>query len=194
MADREQGLDVELRKRVYFHPRGPWSAGSGAGNRISNVVTSRRRSAFARGYACRSHHVDHAGDEAEQHKHDETERRCRQQTVETPANPCPDGNARNQLRGKAETKRHRGSSGSPVAAFSAGLVRPGFAAVTNFGQPVIETSEPCGKRSFVGRRLIAIPICVVASVFGHAQDTKRCCGGWKLRPSPQEAARAILTA
>src|SRR3979411_1401565 len=95
-----------------------------AGNRISNVVTSRRRSAFARGYTCRSHHVDHAGDKAEQQKHDETERRCRQQAVETPANPCPDGNARNQLRGKAETECHAGSPGSPVAAFSTGLVSP----------------------------------------------------------------------
>src|SRR5205823_1663445 len=98
------------------------------------------------------------------------------QTVETPANPGPDDNARNQLRGKPETERHRRSSGRPVAAFSAGLVSPDFAAVANFGQPVIETSEPCGKRSFVGRRMIAISICVVAVVFGHAQDTKRCGG------------------
>src|SRR3979411_2169722 len=108
-----------------------------AGNRISNVVTSRQRSASARGYAGRSHHVDHAGDKAEQQKHDETERRCRQQTVETPANHSPDDNARDQLRGKAETKRHGRGPGSPVAAFSSGLVSPDFAAVTNFGQPVI---------------------------------------------------------
>jgi hypothetical protein len=54
------------------------------------------------------------------------------------------------------------------------LISPDFAAVTNFGQPVIQTSEPCGKRSFVGRRLIAIATSVVILVFGHAQDTKRC--------------------
>ena len=53
----------------------------------------RRRSASARSYARRSHHVDHTGDEAEQNKHDETERRCRQQTVEPPANRRPDDNA-----------------------------------------------------------------------------------------------------
>jgi hypothetical protein len=27
MAEREEGLDVELMNRVDFHPRGPWSAG-----------------------------------------------------------------------------------------------------------------------------------------------------------------------
>jgi hypothetical protein len=54
------------------------------------------------------------------------------------------------------------------------LISPDFAAVTNFGQPVIQTSEPCGKRSFVGRRLIVISTCVGAFVFGHAQDCKRC--------------------
>jgi hypothetical protein len=54
------------------------------------------------------------------------------------------------------------------------LISPDFAAVTNFGQPVIQTSEPCGKRSFVGRRLIAIATYVVVFVFGHAQDIKRC--------------------
>jgi hypothetical protein len=54
------------------------------------------------------------------------------------------------------------------------LISPEFPVVANFGQSVIETSEPCGKRSFVGRRLIAIATCVVILVFGHAQDIKRC--------------------
>src|SRR5919106_3033964 len=173
MADREEGFDIELVDRVDFHPRGSLSTGL-AGNRISNVVTSRRCSASAGSYACRSHHVDHTGSEAEQQKHDETERRRRQQTVEPPANRRPDDNARNQLRGKPETQRHRRCSGSPVSAFSSGLISPEFPAVPNFGQPLIQTSEPCGKRSFVGRRLIAIPTCVVVLVFGHAQDSKRC--------------------
>src|ERR1700676_633907 len=43
MADREQWLDVELMDRVDFHPRGSWSSGLRAGNRISNVMTSRQR-------------------------------------------------------------------------------------------------------------------------------------------------------
>ena len=77
VAEREEGLDIELVDRVDFHPRGSLSTGL-AGNRISNVVTSRRRSAPAWTCACSSHHVDHAGDEAEQKKHDETERRRRQ--------------------------------------------------------------------------------------------------------------------
>jgi hypothetical protein len=64
----------------------------------------------------------------------------------------------------------------PVSASSSGLVSPDFAAVPNFGQPVIQTSEPCGKRSFVGGRLIAISISAVVRAFRHAKDPKRCCG------------------
>src|SRR5258705_8637344 len=44
MADREERLDVELMDRVDFHPRGSWSSGSPAGNRISNDRTSRQPS------------------------------------------------------------------------------------------------------------------------------------------------------
>jgi hypothetical protein len=43
------------------------------------------------------------------------------------------------------------------------------------GQPPIEISEPCGKRSFVGSRMLAIS--VLAAVFvravSHALDTRR---------------------
>src|SRR6267378_49194 len=46
MADREERLDVELMDRVDFHPRGSWSSGFAAGNRISNDRTSRQRSAL----------------------------------------------------------------------------------------------------------------------------------------------------
>ena len=42
MADREEGLDIELMDRVDFHPRGSLIRRPLAGNRISNVVTSRR--------------------------------------------------------------------------------------------------------------------------------------------------------
>jgi hypothetical protein len=47
------------------------------------------------------------------------------------------------------------------------LVSLDFPAVANFGQPLIQTSEPCGKRSFVGR-FIAISISVVVRAFSHA--------------------------
>jgi hypothetical protein len=157
-----------------FHPRGSWSTGL-AGNLNYRCRDFPSRSAPAWNHARRPHHVDYAGDEAEQKKHDETERRCRQQTVETPANHRPDDNARDQLRGEAETARHGRSSGSTVSAFGAGLISPDLAVVANFGQPMIQTSEPCGKRSFVGGRLIAMSICIVVGVFGHAQDIKRCC-------------------
>ena len=166
MAERDDGLDVELMNRVDFHPRGSWSSGFPAGNRISNARTSRQRSAPAWSHARRPHHIDHAGDKAEQKKHDETERRRRQQAVETPANHRSDNNAGDQLRRKPETARHRRGSGSSVSTSRSGLVCPDFAVVPNFGQTVIQTSEPCGKRSFVGR-FIATSISAVFRAVRH---------------------------
>src|SRR6476661_7942212 len=55
--------------------------------------------------ACRPHHVDHAGREAEQEEHDETPGRGRQQTVEPPADRRTDNNTRDQFGGKAKTAR-----------------------------------------------------------------------------------------
>ena len=148
-----------------------------------------------RSHACRSHHVDHAGDEAEQNKHDEPPRRGRQQTVETPAKQRSDNNAGDQLRRKPETERHRRGSGRSVSAFSSGLVSPDFAAVPNFGQPVIQTSEPCGKRSFVGGRFIATSISVVVRAFRHVVETRNDAAvDGNDAPSPSKAARTILTA
>src|SRR6476620_272818 len=90
----------------------------------------RQRSALARSHARRPHHVDHAGNKAEQEEHDEPERRCRQQAVEPPANHRPDYNARDQFRGKTKTERHRRGSGSTVSAFSSGLISPDLPVVT----------------------------------------------------------------
>jgi hypothetical protein len=74
------------------------------------------------------------------------------------------------------------------------LVSPDFAAVPNFGQPVIETSEPCGKRSFVGR-FIATSISVFARAFSHAVETRNDAAVvGNDAPSPSKAARTILTA
>src|SRR4029079_5295206 len=98
--------------------------------------------ALARSHPCRSHHVDHAGDEAEQKENDETERRRRQQSVKTPATRRPDDNARDQFRGKLKTARHCRCSGGAVFAFNSRLISLGFAVVTKFGQALIETSEP----------------------------------------------------
>src|SRR4051812_662604 len=119
-----------------------------------------------------SHHVDHTGGEAEQKKHDEPPRRCRQQAVETPANHRSDDNAGDQLRRKPETARHRRCSGSAVSASSSGLVSPDLSAAPNFGQPVIQTSEPCGKRGFIGRRIVAISIFAVIRALSHAVQTR----------------------
>src|ERR1700688_4254535 len=90
-----------------------------------------------------------------------------------PANPLSDDNARDQLRGKPETERHRRSSGGSVSASVSGLVSPDFSAALNFGQPVIQTSEPCGKRSFIGGRLIVTSIFAVIRAFSHAAQTRK---------------------
>ena len=60
---------------------------------------------------------------------------------------------------------------APVSASLSGLVSPDFAAAANFGQPLIETSEPCGKRSFVGR-FIAISVSALVRAFRHAVETR----------------------
>jgi hypothetical protein len=66
-------------------------------------------------------------------------------------------------------------------------------AVTKFGQPLIETSEPFGKRSFLGRS-IAISILAVSRALCHATKTRNAAAEWKLRPPPSKAARTILMA
>src|SRR5262249_24370223 len=108
-----------------------------------------------------------------------------------------DDNARDQFGGEPETDRHGGRPGCTVFACSR-LVSPDFPAVANFGQPPIQTSEPCGKRSFVGR-FIAISVSVAVRAIRHvvrhvvetrsdAPDRGNCA------PSPLKAARTILTA
>jgi hypothetical protein len=171
--------------RFDVHPRGSWSTGL-AGKRNSNFVTSVGKSAIARNDAGGPHHVHHSGDETEQKEHDQTERRGRQQAVEPPANHSPDNNARDQLRGEAETARHCGSSGRAISAFATGLVSPDFPVVANFGQPSIETSEPCGKRSFV-RRFTATSTSAVVRAFRHFGDPTDVVGKWKLRPVALES-------
>jgi hypothetical protein len=66
-------------------------------------------------------------------------------------------------------------------------------AVAKFGQPLIKTSEPIGKRSFFGWS-IAISILAVSRVLSHATKTRNAAVEWKLRPPPSKAARTILTA
>jgi hypothetical protein len=65
--------------------------------------------------------------------------------------------------------------------------------VAKFGQPLIKTSEPFGKRSFLGRS-IAISILAVSRALCHATKTRNAAAEWKLRPPPSKAARTILMA
>ena len=98
-----------------------------------------------------------------------------------------DDNAGDQFGRKPETARHRRCSGSAVSASSSGLVSPDVAAVPNFGQPVIQTSEPCGKRSFIGGRFVAISISAVRSCRQPCcGDPKRCCVDGNYARHPQK--------
>src|SRR5476651_1603985 len=130
-----------------------------------------------RHHARRPHHIDHAGDKAKQQEYDEAPGRSRQQAIETPAESRSDNNSCNQFGGEAKPDGHGGCLGLSRVLLVAGLVSPDFSAAPNFGQPVIEISEPCGKRGFVGGRFIATSISAVVRVFSHAVETRNiCCG------------------
>ena len=79
-----------------------------------------------------------------------------------------------------------------VSTSSVGLVSSDVSAVPKGGQPVLQTSEPCGKRSFVGGRF--------AFIFAVVRALRHCL----LRPEtiaenendarhPLKAARTILS-
>src|SRR5215470_2458725 len=102
--------------------------------------------------------------------------------IDAPANRSSSDNARDQLRGKPKTTRHGRCPGSTVVALTSLLVSPDFPAATNFGQPLIQTSEPCGKRSFV-RRFVAISLFPAVRAIRHVVETRSDARGrGKLRP------------
>ena len=114
--------------------------------------------------------------------------------IDAPANRSSSDNARDQLRGKPKTTRHGRCPGSTVVALASLLVSPDLPAATNFGQPLIQTSEPCGKRSFV-RRFIAMILVLAVRAIRHVVETRYDAQDEKNRaPSPLKAARTILTA
>ena len=121
-----------------------------------------------RHHARRPHHIDYAGGKAKQQEYDEAPGRSRQQAIETPAESRSDKYTRNQFGGEAKAHGHGGGPGLSVVLLVSGLVSPDLSAVLNLGQPLIEISEPCGKRSFVGGRLIAISTSAAVGVFSHA--------------------------
>jgi hypothetical protein len=69
------------------------------------------------------------------------------------------------------------------------LVSPDFAAVPNFGQPVIQTSEPCGKRSLIGERFIAISISAIIRAFSHAVETRNDAALMEMTPRHPQKPR-----
>jgi hypothetical protein len=52
------------------------------------------------------------------------------------------------------------------------LLSPDVSAVPNFGQPVIQTSEPCGKRGLIGGRFVATSIFAVIRALRHGAETR----------------------
>jgi hypothetical protein len=69
------------------------------------------------------------------------------------------------------------------------LVSPDFAAVPNFGQPATQTSEPCGKRSFVGGRFLATSISAVVRAFSHAVETRNGAALMEMTPRHPQKPR-----
>src|ERR1700743_2120175 len=109
--------------------------------------------------------------------------------IDAPANRRSDDNARDQLRGKAKTTRHGRCPGCTVFTLTSGLVSPDFLVAANFFHPPIQTSEPCGKRSFV-RRFIATSISVAVRAIRHVVETRSDARGKEnCAPSPLNAAR-----
>jgi len=160
---------VELFDRI-DHPRISWSA-SHAGALQSIGPAFRPSGRCGPDRACRSHHVDHAGGEAE-----------RTNTMSPKARSTSNGRKPSQATPRQQRRRSTPKKAGNRAPsprlwplrlrLQIRLVSPDFAAVPNFGQPVIQTSEPCGKRSFVGRRLIATSISVIVRVARHVVDTR----------------------
>jgi hypothetical protein len=165
---------------------------------VSNVLSRFEKPAsesfgLLRHHACRPHHIDYAGGEAKQQEYDEAPGRSRQQAIETPAETRSDKYTRNQFGGEAKPHRHGGCPGVSRVLLVSGLVSPDLSAVPNFGQPLIEISEPCGKRSFVGGRLIAISTSAAVGVFGHAVTLNDAAIDGNCAAT-LKAARTILTA
>src|ERR1700693_4456124 len=124
-----------------------------------------------RHHARRPHYIDHPGDKAKQQEYDEAQGRSRQQAIETPAESRSDKNTGNQFGGEAKPDSPGGCLGLSRVLLVPGDVSSDLSVVPNFGQPAIQTSEPCGKRSFV-RRFLATSISAVVCAFRHAVETR----------------------
>src|ERR1700704_4117287 len=133
-------------------------------------------------HARRPHHIDHAGGKAKQQEYDEAPGRSRQQAIETPAESRSDKNTCNQFGGEAKPDGHGGCLGLSRVLLASRLASPDFSAVPNFGQPLIQTSEPCGKRSFVGGRLFATAISAVVRAVRHDVETRNVLRLMENRP------------
>jgi hypothetical protein len=186
VTDGEQLGDLELVNWVGGHSSLGLSVSRFLADRVERSVAlgASEPLRLLRHHARRPHHIDHAGGKAKQQEYDEAPGRGRQQAIEPPAESRSAKNTRNQFGGETKPDGHGGCPGLGRVLLVSGMVSPDFAVAPNFGQPVVKTSEPCRKRSFVGRRMIAISTSAAVRVFSHAEEIKRCRDRWKLRRHP----------
>src|SRR5450432_1340914 len=91
----------------------------------------------------RPHHIDHAGDKAEQQEYDETPGRSRQQAIEAPSESRSCKNTGDQFGGETKPDGHGGRLGLSRILLVPGPISLDFAVVADTGQTLIEISESC---------------------------------------------------
>src|SRR5262245_32796982 len=131
------------------------------------------------------HHVENAGREAEEEKHDHSPGRDSEYPIEHPTERRTDHNAGDEFGREPKTSRDRGRIGGWT------LLRTGFGRTigVDVAKVFAQTLKPRGKRSLIGGRLFAITF--FACVAGHAFDTRAAFGRITIIPPPK-AARTIL--
>jgi hypothetical protein len=131
------------------------------------------------------HHVENAGGEAEEQKHDHSPGRDSQQTVEHPTERRANHNSGDEFGRKPKTSGHRGRIGGWR------LLRTALGRMIGMdvAESLAQTLEPRGKCSLVGGRLLAITF--LACVVGHACDTRADSSRITTIPPPK-TARTIL--
>ena len=130
--------------------------------------------------ARRTHHIEHAGDKAEQQKYNEPPRRYTEYAIDTPAEAGTDQHAGNEF---AREPKAPGVARCGRRAILRSVIRWVFGtlACQTFAEPL----EPRGESGLIGVRLAA----VVARV-AHGLDTRGFAA--IARRPPPEAGRTIL--
>jgi hypothetical protein len=144
----------------------------------------RRYSSFriqwaARNHSRSPHHVENASREAEKQKHDHSPGCDSQQAIEHPTEGRTDQNGGDEFGREAKTSGDRRRVGGWR------LLRSAFGRMIGMtvSELLAQTLESRGKRSLVGRRLLAVTF--LACVVGHALDTRAGLGKITTIPPPK---------